>query len=768
MAYQKEKTIRKRFQLHDRYIYLLLVAVSILARIPFLKTYDLVTYDGTYYVNHAMTILGVMDRPSAFPLGYPMFIALFMSIIRDGVRAAQTVSFLAGLGSLLVFYLLAKRFVQRSHALLGAIILALTPLFINLSMVTMSESIYILWVLVGFFYFSKGGDLLSGLFLGMASITRPEALGILGVLAVLRLRRPKRLLRVIVGFACVYCVNVAVQSGTAGKLVLVPKANLFGTSASYWQLREAWINFQGKERVLEQISKEAGERPVFVDYLKRLPREVWLLVRHVSPVIFLLSLYGMRRRRLFLLAVFAPFLVFPLFTFRSEPRFILPYIPVLILYSLIGMEGLRQNRVYRLLHILLIVSAAAGLFINRDQLIIPVSNGMQWTKYAKLYLRGDVKPWDKIADRKPLFAFYAGSRYVEIPVAPYDDTIENLAAQGVKYLVLDQEMIQKLRPKLSPLLYDRAVINGEMRFSQFSFNPDGLCIYRRNMESEPAKRRSLIAPIAGRISGLSWSPDGRKIAYRLIEASGAGGIYVISPDGNQSHCIVADPATKDQLTWAPDSRRIVFAMKQAGNMNIYICDEAGRLKQVTSRSGTDASPSWSKDGKEIVFCSDMSGQLEVWLKNLETGALKQITTGGGNLCPAISPDGKRIAWIRERAGLSIYERNTGVITHAESPRNVTFCPAWSPDGKFIAVTGSDWAQTDIYLLTGDGRTAALLTKSFSVKTGIPSWSPDGQALAVATLRGSTSGIDILTGLQPYKDRLMNPVKIDVFQAIEQK
>jgi len=482
-------------------------------------------------------------------------------------------------------------------------------------------------------------------------------------------------------------------------------------------------------------------------------------------VIFLLSLYGMYRTRLFLLAAFLPFFVFPLFTTGSDSRFILPYVPVLILYSLIGMEGLRRNRVYRPLYILLIVSAAAALFINKDQLTIPVSNGMQWAKYAKLYLRGDVKPWDKIADRKPHFAFYAESQYVEIPVAPYDDTIENLAAQGVKYLVLHQEMIQKFRSNLSPLLYDRAVINGEMRFSQFSFNPDGLCIYRRNMESEPAKRRSLIAPINGKISGLSWSPDGRKIVYRLIEASGAGGIYVISPDGNQSHCIVADPATEDQITWAPDSRHIAFAMKQAGNINIYICDEAGRLKQVTSRSGTDASPSWSKDGKEIVFCSDRSGQLEIWVKNLETGALKQITTGGGNLCPAISPDGKRIAWIRERGGLSIYERNTGVITRAESPRNVTFCPAWSPDGKFIAVAASDWAKMDIYLLTGDGRNAALLTKSSSVNIGIPSWSPDGQALAVATLRGSTSGIDILTGFQPYKDRLMNPVKIDVFQAI---
>jgi hypothetical protein len=762
------RTIRKRFQLRDRYVYLLLVAVSILARIPFLKTFDLVTYDGTYYVNHAMTILGVIDRPSAFPFGYPIFIALFIRIIHDGVRAAQTVSLLAGLGSLLVFYLLAKRFVQRSHALLGAFILALTPLFINLSMVTMSESIYILWVLLGFFYFSKGGDLLSGLFLGMASITRPEALGILGILAVLRFRRPKKLVRVIVGFACVYCVNVAVQSGAAGKLVLVPKANLFGTSASYWQLRETWISFQGKERVLEQISKEGGERSVFVDYLKRLPREVWLLVRHVSPVIFLLSLYGMRRRRLFLLAVFVPFLVFPLFTFRSEPRFILPHIPVLILYSLIGMEGLRRSKAYRPLYSLFILSAAAALFVNKDQLTVPVSNGMQWTKGAKSILRGEVRPWDKIADRKPFFAFYAESRYVEIPVAPYDDTIENLAAQGVKYLVLHQEMIQKLRPRLNPLLYDRAVINGEMRFSQFGFSPDGVCIYRRNMESEPVQRRSLIAPIKGRILGLSWSPDGRKIAYHLIDASGVGGIYVVSPDGNQSHRIVTDPATEGQLTWAPDSRHIAFAMKQAGNMNIYICDEAGRLKQITSHCGTDASPSWSKDGKEIVFCSDMSGQWEIWLKNLETGALKQITASGGNLCPAISPDGKRIAWIREREGLSICERNTGVITRADSPRNVSSSPAWSPDGKFIAVTASDWAKTDIYLLTGDGRNAALLTKSSSVKTGIPSWSPDGQALAVATLRDSTIGIDILTGIQPYKDRLMNPMKINVFQTIQQK
>ena len=761
MKDKKRNASRMRFQLRDRYVYALIFAVSILARLPFLKTWDMVSYDGTYYINHAKTILGFMDRPSAFPIGYPIFIALFIPIIRDGVRAAQAVSFLAGLGSLFVFYFLAKRFVRRSYALAGVAILALTPLFISLSMMTMSESIYVLWLLLGLLCYSKEKHLLSGLFMGFAAITRPEALGVLGVLAVLLLRRPKKLLRVVAGFACVYCINIAIQSGTAGKPILVPKTGLFGTNASNWKLREAWVDFPGKEEVQEAIARKSGTTTVLADYLKRMPREIVLLIRHVSPVVFILSLYGIYKRRLFLLAALVPFFIFPLFTFRSEPRFILPYVPLFILYSFIGLEGLRDRVARRPVYGLLIASVAASLFINRDQLIRPVSLGEQGAKYAGLRLRSVVKPWDKIADRKPFFAFYAGGQYIEIPAGPYDEIVTYLAANEVKYLFLDRELIDVARPDLKPLLYDRAVIAGEMRFSQRGFDPGGIVLYERAMESEPLKERYLISPVDGTISGISWSPDGKKIAYRLTEASGAGGIYVVSLDGGGPRLVVADPETEDQIAWAPDSKRIAFAMNRSGNMDIYVRGESGDLSRITSNPGKDASPCWSKDGKEIVFSSDLSGQSEIWSRALDTGRMTKITEDGRNTAPAISPDGRKIAWIREGEGICIYERTTGVITRVGSPKRVSFVPAWSPDGRMLAVTARDWGQTDIYLLTADGRSALLLTKS--VMMGIPAWSPDGRNLAVATREKNGMGIALLTGIQPYEDRLMNPKPMNVFQ-----
>jgi Tol biopolymer transport system component len=163
----------------------------------------------------------------------------------------------------------------------------------------------------------------------------------------------------------------------------------------------------------------------------------------------------------------------------------------------------------------------------------------------------------------------------------------------------------------------------------------------------------------------------------------------------------------------------------------------------------------------------MSGRSEIWLKELETGALKQITTDGGNNCPTISPDGKRIAWIRDGEALCVYDRRRAVATRFESPKKVYFAPAWSPDGNFIAVTGLDWGKTDIYVVTADGGKAALLTKS-TLGVGVPTWSSDGLALAAITLQDEKMGIAILTGIQPYKDRLMSPMQINVFPPLALK
>ena len=100
----------------DWYVYVILFGISVLVRAPFLDAFDLVAYDGTYYINQAKGLLGSPHLSGAFPIGYPIFIAVLLPVVGDGVRAAQIISFAAGIGTLFVFFLLGKRLVSRQLA----------------------------------------------------------------------------------------------------------------------------------------------------------------------------------------------------------------------------------------------------------------------------------------------------------------------------------------------------------------------------------------------------------------------------------------------------------------------------------------------------------------------------------------------------------------------------------------------------------------------------------------------------------------------------
>ncbi len=739
----------------DIFVYAAIVALCALIRIPFLKSFDLVEYDGTYYINIAKSLLAGSMRSSVFPIGYPAFIALFIPLARDGVRAAQLVSLLAGIGSLILVFRLALRFVKRSYALLACLVFAVTPLFVRLSMTTLSESIYVFWVLLGLLYFAKEKDLRTGLSLGMAAITRPEALGILAVLCILRLKTPKRLLVVLAGFIIPYAANVAVQSVAADRFVLITKTKLFGTSAEDWKRREELLEFSTKERVLDEIGKGAERRSIIGDYVDRMPRDLFSLLRHATPVVVLLAVFAFFRRRSFLLAGFVPLLFFPLFTFRTEPRFVFPYIPILIFYAAIGISTVEKRRMRAVLAALLFASAVSGIALNRDQLIKPVSDGFQWAKEAGRSFEDQITPGDKIADRKPYFPFYAGGEYFEIPVAPIDQTLEYLASSGVAYLVLHPPTIQMMRPQLLPMIYDPMYIRSEMRYTPVISGKDVL-IYRKELDSDPLIRRQIVPPCEELLFSPRWSPDGGMIAFRSVTPSGEGAIHIIDPSGAEIRRLETARGIDDPITWAPDSKRIAFATGERGSMNIDIAvyNLTGEIEYVTSHLAVDVSPSWSADGAEIIFSSTRTGRDEIWSKNLTTGAVERITTEGGGSYPSISPDGKRIAYIREREGLYLLDRDSGVVTRAAEPRRVNFAPAWSHDGGFIAVTGSDWGKMDVYLVTADGQHAVLLTKT-TQREGQPGWSPDDNAIVTVTMQDDAVTLSVLTGIGAYKHRLLS-------------
>jgi WD40 repeat protein len=761
-------------RLRDGHLYLALAGVCLLSRLPFLGTFELVAYDGTYYLNQARTLFSG-QMAGSFPIGYPLVVRMFQLVLRDYQIAGMAVAFAASVGSTIVMYLLARRFAGREWALLAALTLALNPLFVRMSLSTLSESPYIFWLLLGILMFVREHWARFGLVMGMAAITRPEAIAVAGLLGLMRVRTAgiKKLAPAAALFVAVFALNSVVLSVNTGRVVVLPKSEFFGTSTAFWKYREASIQFEGKDETYEELATEAQPSSPVSDYFRRLPHETGLLVKCVLPAVFLLGLFGLRRKKhLFLVAALVPFFVIPLATVRSIDRYILPYAPILILLAALATADLRNRTARALAAALVVVTIVVSPFYNRAALLEPEEPELLPAKKAGIQFRTRVGSADRIADRKPFFAFYAGGRYVEIPVAPYEDVMNYITQdRDVKFLSLHNTTIHRLRPALRPLLYSRSVLNGELRFRQVYFDPEGVMVLQRAADRDPLRWRR-ITPPGGNDFSPAWSPDGRFLAFRSKTSDGAGGIYILPSDGapaNRPRKVTDTPAVYDQLTWSPDGTRIAYATDSPGRMEIWIVNVGtGETARLECGDGANMSPSWSPTGDEIVFSSDRTGSEEVWAVSASGGPARRISSDGGNSRPAVSPAGDKIAWIKQDNGVVILDGPAGRATRLPVPRRVRYAPSWSPDGRYLAVTCEDWGSWDVYLFRPDGANVLLLTKN-AKRDAMPVWSPDGRAIALISDAGQT-GLSIWTieGLEPYLQRLDSVERFEVFNYSESR
>jgi Tol biopolymer transport system component len=405
--------------------------------------------------------------------------------------------------------------------------------------------------------------------------------------------------------------------------------------------------------------------------------------------------------------------------------------------------------------------------VNRSELTTPVSDGFQWAKKAGVAWRERVRPGDRVADRKPFFAFYAGATYTPIPIAPYQNVMEHLVSENVRFLMLHRPTIETLRPALVPLLESRELIQGEIRFQQADVVPGVYALYERTGVDDTLARKRITRPTGGVLVVPSWSPDGRWVAYRSLGPEGPAGLFVVPAEGGGARRVMAGPGVNDPVSWSPDSERIALAVpSEDRGLYIAAADVTGTtIERLTEGGAIDRSPSWSGDGKEVVFSSKRTGRDEIWSVDTVTREETRITADGPNTFPALSPGGDRVAWISDREGLVILDRASGRRCSAGISKKVSFAPSWSPDGRFIAVTAEAQSGMQVYLLTSDGTNALMLTKS-TAGNGMPSWGPDGQSMVVVTNEEGDYGLWVLTGLGPYLDRLLSPLSVTTVGASE--
>jgi len=239
--------------------------------------------------------------------------------------------------------------------------------------------------------------------------------------------------------------------------------------------------------------------------------------------------------------------------------------------------------------------------------------------------------------------------------------------------------------------------------------------WQDKLANPPEKRKS--------VGGLSVSPDGKKIAFHAVDASGNSDIWTMTADGENQKRLRTSSRNASNPAWSPDGSKIAFEFGTTPRTDIYVMNADGTNRVNLTNNGADnQEPSWSPDGKEIIFSAKkkrarVRNIRNLYIIHLEKKRIFRLTKNSKrnqqSRQPAWSPDGKYIAYIYD-GGLFIMDAD------GKNPRKLVsggiMRPVWSPDGTEIAFA----ARGEIYVVAVDGRSLTKLTHN-KQKDGEPSW-----------------------------------------------
>jgi len=242
---------------------------------------------------------------------------------------------------------------------------------------------------------------------------------------------------------------------------------------------------------------------------------------------------------------------------------------------------------------------------------------------------------------------------------------------------------------------------------------------------------SLLAQIAtdGRLT-LSWSPDGREIAYATSESPNA--LLVVAPDGSSRHLVIAAQPNGivGDVTWSPDGTRLLLTLAVPPpppladqHTQLFTLDPTTlALRRLTSDDAEHTQPSWSANGTKLTFVKTERGSQRIWVMNADGSQTRSVTRG---IEPSLSTDGSRVLFVRN--GRLLVSPSRGGRAHAL--RSGSF-PAWSANGRLVAYLfhGALWTMrpdgTHPRRLLGSSRTAPL--------SGPPTWFANDQRIYVSS------------------------------------
>ena len=142
-----------------------------------------------------------------------------------------------------------------------------------------------------------------------------------------------------------------------------------------------------------------------------------------------------------------------------------------------------------------------------------------------------------------------------------------------------------------------------------------------------------------------WSPTGRGIVFTSARASNWDLYKGPVNQSQEVEMLATSDFVKVPMSWSPDGKVVAFQTgRQETGQDIFVLSLNGERKQeplVTGRANEGA-PAFSPDGRWIAYESDETGEFEIYICRYPRGDGRQRVSNGGGTLPRWNPRGQEL------------------------------------------------------------------------------------------------------------------------------
>jgi Tol biopolymer transport system component len=213
------------------------------------------------------------------------------------------------------------------------------------------------------------------------------------------------------------------------------------------------------------------------------------------------------------------------------------------------------------------------------------------------------------------------------------------------------------------------------------------------------------------------SPDGKRLAVEVVDASGQGNIWIYDLAGDSAIRRLTQTGNNTRPIWTPDGQNVTFGSERDGSWGIFEqpADGSRLAERLTmAEDGRRQFPdSWSPDGQTLAFTDADAGNAEwdLWIFSRASGDAELFAGGEANQFSAVfSPDGRWLAYTNSAGSFGIQVQPfpaTGVVQQIVQTGEAA--PVWTKAGNELffrraANTGEPMQIMGLEIATAGGIT----------------------------------------------------------------